>query len=102
MNEWILASGAVMLVLTLTGFIFGWGWRIISDVKKSAHARIDRLETRMHECDKICNARKNNVNEILESKFSQLRGEMTTGFSNLGGRIDGLILTLNGRGKRDA
>jgi len=101
MNEWIIASGVLTLFLMVVGFIFKWGWNIIQDVKKSAHARLDRLEIRQHELDRNCSERKDNVNDNLNTGFTQVRNEMTTGFGNINGRIDGLILTLNGRKNKE-
>ena len=90
-------SAAVLLVLMFGSF--GVFWKIISDVKKSAHARIDRLDTSMEKMKTDCNNRLSTY--VNKDDLNRLDKNMTDGLSTLTGRIDNLLLAFtNGKTKR--
>jgi hypothetical protein len=108
MNEWLIVAGAITLFITISGFIFGWGWKIIQDVKDSAHKRIGRLEEEFKDMEKTCNLRlatyvnKDDV-RLIDHRMENLDKDMKSGFAELTGRIDNLLLAFtNGNGKRKA
>lgn len=90
MNEWFIVSGAMILLITIVGFIFGWGWKVIQDVKKSAHARIERLEDDFKDMEHDCTTRLTTY--VNKEDMNRLDTDMKDGFATLGGRIDNLIL----------
>ena len=89
-------SAAVLLVLMFGSF--GVFWKIIADVKKSAHARIDRLDMSMEKMKTDCNNRL--ANYVNKEDLNRLDKNMTDGLSTLTGRIDNLLLAFtNGKVK---
>jgi hypothetical protein len=115
MNEWGFIAGGITLFITISGFIFGWGWKIIQDVKNSAHKRIDRVETRVNDYKKDIDektngfAKQSDITEIadsmskqhgeLASRVDNFRGEVTGQFAGITTRIDNLIMAVNGKSK---
>ena len=88
MNE-ILGAG-ILLVLVFGSF--GVFWKIIQDVKKSAHARIDRLDTDMKDMKVDCNKRLSTY--VNKNDMDGLRCDMNSQFNNLTTRIDSLLLVF--------
>ena len=86
MNEWQIASWVGCGLIALFGFSFGVFWKIMQDVKKSAHARIDRIETGLGDYAKL---------SAVNGQYEHL----SQAVNNLSTRIDNLIFTING-GKR--
>ena len=92
----IIAGG----LITLFSFSFAIFWKIISDVKKSAHARIDRIEKDSKEkvnkdqCETNVKVFSDSVNRLDQTVIG-FRTEVTSQISNLTGRIDTLI-SMNG------
>jgi len=95
MNE--LWSAAVLLVLMFGSF--GVFWKIITDVKKSSHSRMDRIETNMSDMKTDCNNRL--ASYVNKDDLNRLDKNMTDGLATLTGRIDNLLLAFtNGKSKR--
>ena len=95
MNE--IWSAAVLLVLMFGSF--GVFWKIIIDVKKSAHARIDRLDTDMKDMKTDCNNRL--ATYVNKNDLNRVEKTVTDGFNTMTGRIDSLLLAFtNGKSKR--
>ena len=94
MNEWQMAfavSGGMIAFLTLC---FGVFWKIIQDVKKSCHARIDRMDEASKDFVK------NGAFNRVESAVEICRTEIVNNFVALNTRIDTLILAINGGKER--
>ncbi len=100
MNEWIVAAGAITLFITVSGFIFGWGWKIIQDVKKSAHKRIDNVVQDMKDLETGCNNRL--ATYVNKDDVNRIEKKVDNGFVAINGRFDDLLLAFtNGkRGKK--
>jgi hypothetical protein len=95
MNE--LWSAAVLLVLMFGSF--GVFWKIIIDVKKSSHVRIDRLDTDMREMKTNCDNRL--ATYVNKEDLNRLDKDMKDGFNGLTSRIDNLLFAFtNGKTKR--
>ena len=92
--ELALKVGTAMIVLF--GFSFGIFWKLLTDVKKSAHARIDRVEKDFSTMETVCNTRL--ATYVNKEDMKDLRVDMTNQFRGLTTRIDSLILVFkNGK-----
>lgn len=97
MNTEFWVAAAVLMTLMFGSF--GVFWKIIADVKKSAHARIDRVETDFKNMETTCNNRL--ASYVNKDDLNRLDKNMTEGLSTLTGRIDNLLLAFtNGKSKR--
>lgn len=98
MNEWVVAAGAITVFVTVSGFIFGWGWKIIQDVKKSAHKRIDNVVEDMKDLENGCKSRLDTY--VNKEDVNRIEKKVDEGFNALTGRIDSLLLAFS-NGKSD-
>jgi len=94
MNEWQLVGYVGAGLIGLFGFSFGIFWKIIQDVKKSAHARLDRMENRM--TDYVKSSEINGQLRKIDTSLVEMRADSNTKFTSLTDRIDNLILLVNG------
>jgi len=91
--------GSFIALMTLMSLSFGIFWKIIADAKKSAHARIDRLDTDMKDMKTDCNNRL--ATYVNKEDLGRLDKNMTDGFVTLNGRIDSLLFAFtNGKRKK--
>ncbi len=90
-------SGGVLLTLMFGSF--GVFWKIITDVKKSSHSRMDRIETSMGDMKTDCNNRL--ATYVNKDDLNRVEKAVSDGFSSMSGRIDSLLLAFsNGIKKR--
>jgi len=93
MNDWALISGAVVLILTVIGFIFKWGWNIIQDVKKGVHARVERCEHVVDGIIDACNKKKEDY--ISNKAFDRFEHHLNTKFDGMNNNINHLTTRID-------
>jgi hypothetical protein len=105
MNETGLADWQLILIFsTIAAIFFGAVWFLVQDTKKSAHARMDRIETDFRTMETTCNTRlatyvnKDDVTKI-DHRLDGMDKDIKSGFNTLTGRIDDLLLAFT-NGKR--
>jgi len=94
MNEW----QTILWAFTIGGGIFGGMWIVLQDIKKSAHARISRLENVMDEIVRDCGTKKDNF--ITMKAFDRLEVNITRRLDGTNTRIDDLLITLRNGGMK--
>jgi low affinity Fe/Cu permease len=101
MNEW----QTILWAFTIGGGIFAGMWILLQDIKKSAHARIGRLENVIDEIVRECGKKKEDF--ITTKAFDRFEGNintrldgMTTQMNTTNSRLDALTLAIrNGSSK---
>jgi hypothetical protein len=88
MDDWYIVFG----VIAACGIFFGIFWKIVMDVKKSSHARIDRVERDFSVMEATCNTRL--ASYVNKDDMKELRQDMHQQFHGLTKRIDSLLLAL--------
>jgi len=72
----------------------GYFGRSFKMSKKSAHARLDRMENRM--TDYVKSSEINGQLRKIDTSLVEMRADSNTKFTSLTDRIDNLILLVNG------
>ena len=103
MKDFEISVAICVGILTICGIVFSIFWKIIIDVKKSFHSRVDRLEEKVD-----FKVSKNGLDSFKEGFTAQhiqlsntvqsVNNEMHLGFGAVHARIDTLILAIkNGK-----
>jgi hypothetical protein len=77
---------------TVFGVAFSIFWRILTQMNKGCHARIDRLQANLDIADEHCLNRIQDHTEGVTKRVDDLKLDMHSHFGSLTNRIDALLL----------